>query len=165
MERPKMKNTIVLTIMMAMALGLAACENTMRGAGNKQVVGTGLGAVAGGLLGSQVGGGSGRLWATGAGVLLGALAGSEIGASLDNADRAYAVQAQERAYSAPVGETISWNNPQSGNSGTYTPTRDGYSSSGRYCREYQQTIVVGGQTQKGYGTACQQPDGSWQIAN
>lgn len=160
-----MKNTLALTVMTVAALAMVGCTNTMRGAGNKQVVGTGLGAVAGGLLGSQVGGGSGRLWATGAGVLLGALAGSEIGASLDNADRAYASQAQSRAYSAPVGESISWNNPNSGNYGTYTPTRDGYSSSGRYCREYQQTIVVGGRTEKGYGTACQQPDGSWEIVN
>jgi surface antigen len=153
-----------LTAMMAAALTLGAC-NTLQGAGNKQIIGTGAGAVAGGLLGSQVGGGSGRLWATGAGVLLGGLLGSEIGASLDNADRAYAQQAQTRAYSAPVGESISWNNPQSGNYGTYTPTRDGYSSSGRYCREYQQTIVVGGRSQNGYGTACQQPDGSWEIVS
>lgn len=151
-----------LTIMMAAALGLGAC-NTLQGAGTKQVVGTGAGALAGGLLGSQIGGGSGRLWATGAGVLLGGLLGSEIGASLDNADRAYAMQAQQSAYRAPVGETINWNNPQSGNYGTYTPTKDGYSSSGRYCREYQQTISVGGRTQQGYGTACQQPDGSWEI--
>ncbi len=148
--------------MLAAALGLGAC-NTLQGAGNKQIIGTGAGAVAGGLLGSQVGGGKGQLWATGAGVLLGGLLGSEIGASLDNADRAMAQQAQQRAYSVPVGETISWSNPQSGNHGTYTPRRDGYSSSGRYCREYQQDIVVGGKRQSGYGTACQQPDGSWEI--
>lgn len=32
-----------------------------------------------------------------------------------------------------------------------------------YCREYTQTFTVGGETQKGYGTACLQPDGSWEI--
>jgi hypothetical protein len=31
------------------------------------------------------------------------------------------------------------------------------------CREFEQTIMVGGQAQKGYGTTCQQPDGSWKI--
>ncbi len=158
-----MKNFALTSVMIA-ALALSAC-NTFQGAGTKQVVGTGAGALAGGLLGSQVGGGSGQLWATGAGVLLGGLLGSEIGASLDNADRAYAQQAQVQAYSAPVGETVNWNNPQSGNYGTYKATRDGYSSSGRYCREYQQTIVVNGRSQTGYGTACQQPDGSWQIVS
>lgn len=32
-----------------------------------------------------------------------------------------------------------------------------------YCREYTQTFTIAGKTQKGYGTACLQPDGSWQI--
>lgn len=151
-------------MMLLATVSLGACQ-TMQGAGNKQLIGTGGGAILGGLAGSQVGGGSGRLWATGAGVLLGALVGSEIGSSLDNADRAAAQQAQYRAHTAPVGETVSWNNPQSGHYGSYTPTRDGYSSSGRYCREYQQTIYVGGQSEQAYGTACQQPDGSWEIVS
>ncbi len=153
-----------LTSMMAAALALAGC-NTTQDWGSKQTMGTGIGAVAGGLAGSQMGKGSGRLWATGAGVLLGALLGSEIGSSLDNADRAAMGQAQSRAYSAPIGEKISWNNPNSGNNGTIVAVRDGTSSNGRYCREYQQTIVVGGKSQNGYGTACQQPDGSWEVVN
>lgn len=159
-----MKKFAILTMAVA-TLALGACSNTFQNAGTKQTVGALGGAVAGGVLGSQIGGGSGRLIATGAGVLLGGLLGSEIGASLDNADRAYAMQAQNRAYAAPVGETISWNNPQSGNSGTITPVRDGYASSGRYCREYQQEIAVGGKRESAYGTACQKPDGTWEIVS
>lgn len=153
-------------LMMALVamVSLSACQN-MQGKGDKEILGGASGAVIGGLLGSQVGGGSGRLWATGAGVLLGALAGSEIGASLDKADRMYAGEAAQQAQAAPIGETISWNNPDSGNYGSVTPVRDGQSTSGRYCREYQQTIVVGGKEQSAYGTACQQPDGSWEIIN
>lgn len=158
-----MRNFALMTMVVA-AFALSACQ-TLDGRGNKELIGGGSGAILGGLAGSQVGGGSGRLWATGAGVLLGALVGTEIGRSLDNADRAAAAQAQQRAYSAPIGETVNWNNPESGNYGTYTPTRDGYSSSGRYCREYQQTIYVGGRQEEAYGTACQQPDGSWEIVS
>ncbi len=143
-------------------IALGAC-NTTQGWGTKQTIGTGAGAVGGGLLGSQIGGGSGRMWATGAGVLLGALIGSEIGSSLDRADQAYANGAMSRAQTAPVGERVQWHNPESGNYGSYTPTREGTSTAGRYCREYQQTVVVGGKTQSGYGQACQQPDGSWEI--
>ena len=33
----------------------------------------------------------------------------------------------------------------------------------RECREFQQTIVVNGQEQPGYGKACRQPDGTWKI--
>lgn len=156
-----MKN-FALVIMVFSVLGLTACQ-TLDGTGNKQIVGTGTGAVLGGLLGSTIGEGSGQHWAIGAGVLLGALVGSEIGKSLDQADMAYANQANSKAYNAPIGETISWNNPDSGNNGTVTPTKDGYSESGKYCREFQQTIYVGGKAESAYGTACRQSDGSWKI--
>lgn len=32
-----------------------------------------------------------------------------------------------------------------------------------YCREYNRDIVVGGRVQNGYGTACMQPDGAWEV--
>lgn len=155
---------IILMMAMIASVGLAGCESLQNG-GTKQTVGTAGGAVLGGILGSKVGGGNGQLWATGAGALIGALVGSEIGKSLDRADQNYMGQANQRAHSAPVGETISWNNPESGNHGSVTPVRDGQDSSGRVCREYQQTIYVGGQQETGYGTACQQSDGSWRIVS
>lgn len=151
-----------LVAALALSLGLGGC-NTLNNMGTKQAIGTGGGAIVGGLLGSKIGKGSGQLWATGAGALLGAFAGGEIGSSLDAADRAAMDGAYGRARNARVGETISWNNPDSGNYGTITPVRDGRSSTGRYCREYQQTVYVGGKQQSAYGTACQQPDGSWEI--
>lgn len=36
---------------------------------------------------------------------------------------------------------------------------------GRYCREYQAMMRVGGRLQPTYGTACMQPDGSWEVVN
>lgn len=36
---------------------------------------------------------------------------------------------------------------------------------GRYCREYQRDIRVGSRIAPAYGTACMQPDGSWQIVS
>lgn len=36
---------------------------------------------------------------------------------------------------------------------------------GVYCREYTQPVIVGGRKVSSYGTACQQPDGSWKIIN
>jgi surface antigen len=128
------------------------------------IVGGLVGAVAGGLAGSQIGKGNGQLVAVGAGVLLGALLGHEIGAGLTQGDLACADQAVYGAQTVPVGQQISWNNPQSGNSGYVVPVRDGYEqTSGRYCREYQTVVTVGGRQQSGYGTACYQPDGSWQV--
>ncbi|MBX2834008.1 MAG: glycine zipper 2TM domain-containing protein [Micavibrio sp.] len=145
-------------------LALPACEGMNQG-NMKQTLGTGTGAVLGGVVGSSVGKGSGQLWATGAGVLLGALIGSEIGKSLDRADKTYLAQANQRAYEAPMGETIAWNNPQSGNYGTVTPVNQGQSSTGRYCREYEQTIYVGGRQETARGQACENADGTWEIIN
>jgi len=130
---------------------------------NKQNMGGLAGAVLGGVAGSQVGGGKGQLWATGAGVLVGALIGSEIGKSLDRADQMYAQRAFNQATSAPVGQTINWSNPESGNSGSYVTTRTGRTNSGTTCREFKQTIIIDGQAQTGVGTACQNADGTWAI--
>jgi surface antigen len=65
------------------------------------------------------------------------------------------------ATSAPLGETIYWRNGDA--SGAITPIQDGTSSSGRYCREFQQDVSIGGRGEELYGTACQNPDGSWEI--
>ncbi len=159
-----MIRTFSLIIVTLGMFALTACETTQDW-GTKQTVGTLGGAAAGGLLGSQIGKGSGRAWGAGVGVLLGALVGGEIGKSLDSADKAALVQAQDRAYAAPIGENIRWNNAQSGNHGTIVPVRDGTTPGGDYCREFQQTITVGGQMQKGYGTACRAPDGQWKIVS
>jgi surface antigen len=141
---------------------LAACAD--RGVGEKEGVGTLIGAGLGALAGSQIGGGKGRMAAVAIGALLGAFAGNEIGKSLDKADLAALENAGERARSAPIGKTIDWSNPQSGNSGTVTPTREGrHTGSGNYCREFKQTVTIDGRTEEAYGVACRQPDGSWKI--
>ena len=47
-----------------------------------------------------------------------------------------------------------------------TPASAPYrTSDGHYCREYQAQVMVNGAPQPSYGTACQQPDGSWRVVN
>lgn len=72
-------------------------------------------------------------------------------------------QAQIDATNAKVGETITWN--EGGASGAVTTTREGTTSSGRYCREFQQTVTIEGKDEHAYGTACQQPDGAWEVVS
>ena len=163
--------TKILTLALASTFVLGACmqDGSMGnpwGMGTKQTVGTGTGAVVGGLLGSKVGGGSGQLWATGAGALLGAFMGSSIGKSLDQADMAYHRQAVEQAYSAPLNKTISWHNPESRHSGSVTPVREGRQTvTGNLCREYKQAIFIDGNAETVNGVACQNADGTWVLAN
>lgn len=160
-----------IAILAALSAALAACAPAEQrtpgavGEANKTTAGTVVGAVGGGLLGSQIGHGSGQLAAVAAGTLLGAFIGHQVGESLDRADIEYARRAQDQAYAAPIGQRIIWSNPQSGNGGTVTPMREGNDSTGHYCREYQSTVTVGGKTEQAYGTACRQPDGTWKIIN
>ena len=156
-----MKLKIIAPLVIA-GFALAACEGNV---GTKEGFGTIAGAIGGGLLGSTIGGGSGQLVAVGAGALLGAFIGNEIGKSLDRADQAAMGRAETRAQTAPIGQTIQWENPDSGNSGTVTPTRQGTDTAGRYCREYQTTVTVEGRTQDAYGTACQTADGQWEVVS
>ncbi len=69
--------------------------------------------------------------------------------------------AQVAATTAKVGEKIVWNTPQS--SGYVVTTKEGRNSSGLTCREFQQSIKVGGKNESAYGAACLQPDGAWKI--
>ena len=69
--------------------------------------------------------------------------------------------AQVKATTAPVGEQITWDTGDA--SGHVVTTRTGTGSSGLQCREFQQEVTVGGQTEQAYGTACLQEDGSWKI--
>jgi surface antigen len=154
------KTTLPLVLLLAGTL--AACNAYT---GPKETGGTLIGAGLGALAGSQIGSGTGKLAAVGVGTLLGAFLGNQAGASLDRADRLYASQsAQQGLETLPSGQTSEWRNPDSLNSGTFTPTSTYQAPDGLYCREYQQTVTVAGQHQSAYGTACRQPDGSWQIA-
>lgn len=149
----------VLSAVLAMAV-LAGCANDM---GTKQTGGAVLGGIGGAVAGAQFGKGTGQLAATALGTLLGAYVGSEVGKSLDRADQAAANRAGQQAFeTAPAGSSVAWNNPDSGHSGTVTPTRTYYEGS-QPCREYQTSVTIDGKTERAYGTACRQPDGSWKV--
>ncbi|MBY0510680.1 MAG: hypothetical protein K2P94_11085 [Rhodospirillaceae bacterium] len=68
-----------------------------------------------------------------------------------------------QATDAPIGEPIIWN--EDGRTGSVTALRDGTTPDGRQCREFQQQVTIGGNDEDAYGTACLQPDGSWQVVN
>ena len=156
-------NMLKIGFVAVLTLGLVACEP---GAGPKQQIGTVGGAIAGGLAGSAIGTGSGRLVAVGIGTLLGSMAGGEVGRSLDRADRLYLERTTGHALEyGPSGTAQTWRNPDNGHYGAVTPKPAYQTPQGQYCREYQQTITVGGRTEQAYGTACREADGSWRIVS
>jgi surface antigen len=159
-----MKKLLLAILACALMLPLAACETNPDGTFNKANIGTVLGGIGGAVAGAQFGKGNGQLIGTAIGTMGGAFLGRELGKSLDNADRAAIQNAHATAQTAPIGQPVNWSNPQNGNYGSVTPVREGRSNAGAYCREFQQEIIVGGKTERGFGTACQQPDGSWRMA-
>jgi surface antigen len=145
------------------ALVLSSCASMMQTVENnpKAVLGTVIGAGAGAGIAALAGGGPGAIVGAGLG---GALIGGFIGNRLDARDKRLATQAAQQAFERnQAGQPSVWQNPDSGNSGSITPTRTYQLANGQYCREYRQTIVIGGQQEQSYGTACRQPDGTWQI--
>jgi len=147
---------------LALTVVLGACQNM----GQKEMIGTAAGAGVGGLIGSQFGHGSGQLAATAAGVFIGGLIGNQIGASMDEADRQRAREAEYAALERNRdGEYSRWENPNNGHSGYSVPERTYQDSQGQYCREYQTTVVIDNRPQSGHGTACREPDGTWRLVS
>lgn len=133
--------------------------------GPKQNTGALTGSIAGGAIGAAVtGGGVGSKLAGGvAGALIGGLVGSAIGAALDDEDRerAYAAQMQALDQGSP-GAPVAWRNPDSGRYGNIVPG-PAYHRSGTTCRQFTHTVYIDARPQTARGTACRNPDGTWQA--
>ena len=152
-----MKKILTTVMVLFISMSLVGCANM-----NNQDVGTVTGGVVGGLLGSQFGGGSGKLLAVGAGALAGAFIGGAIGRNMDATDRLKMTQALD---SNTVGQPAYWQNQKTGTNYTVVPTKNVTVDGNQYCREYRSTANIAGKKQQVYGTACRQPDGTWQVVN
>ena len=159
-----LKKSVATTLAVALVvpLTLTGCADDPNRQG--EAVGEVAGTIVGILAGSRVGQGQGKLVAVAAGAIIGMYAGRALGHKFDLADQQMAENAQREAMDKPIKETVTWNNPDSGNSGTITPVRDGTNEkTGESCREFETTVTVDGQLERATGTACKQADGSWRI--
>ncbi|SVB96224.1 uncharacterized protein METZ01_LOCUS249078 [marine metagenome] len=146
-----------------MMIGLVTLP-LLGGCATKMQTGTALGALTGGALAYGLGQDSHNkeLW-TVLGIGLGAMVGSNIGQQLDERDRILMGQTFNHTMEkAPINATGQWQNPDTGHGGSVTPIRTFDTGTGP-CREFTQTVSIGGHTEEAYGTACRQADGSWKI--
>ena len=153
-----MKRKILLSTLLAATLSVAGCATYQ---GQQEQAGMVIGGILGGVLGNQVGGGHGRTAAIIAGTMAGAAIGGAIGHSMDETDRMRTAQTLE---TVRTGVPSRWHNPDTGNDYTVVPTRT-YETAQGPCREYTMDALIGGKKETIYGTACRQPDGSWQVQN
>jgi surface antigen len=124
--------------------------------------GTVIGAVAGGVIGSQIGHGDTRTAATVGGVILGGLAGNSIARDINCRDRHYAFTSYSAGFDGRIGQRYEWRNEQGDSYGSFTPTRE-YSRSGYTCRDFTEVTYRKGQQFDRQGTACRQNDGNWYL--
>lgn len=156
-------NKRIIASAMTLTLLSASLTGCAEGSMSKQGAGVVVGGLAGGLLGSRFGKGSGSLLGAGVGALAGAMVGSAIGKSMDEQDRMMMERTSQKSLEySPTGSTSEWRNPDNGHSGTITP-KAAYREGSTYCREYTQTVMIGGKEEKAYGKACRKPDGQWEI--
>ena len=159
-KRCEMKLAALLAVFV-IPVTLSACGP---GGATKSDAGTIIGAVAGGVIGNQVGSGSGRVVATAIGAVVGGIVGNEIGRSLDENDRRAAMEAEYRALETGAsGQGVPWKNPDSGRYGTVVPYKP-YMVGRRHCRDYTHTIYINGQPETMRGKACRSRDGTWKSA-
>ncbi len=128
------------------------------GSCHRTLIGAALGGAAGGLIASEVADGKHRGQAIAGGALLGILLGGSIGNAIDQLDERCVGQVLEHAGSD---QSVRWRNPDSGAAYQVTPGRT-WQEEERYCREYTTTVRIDGKPQQAWGTACRQPDGSWE---
>ena len=154
-----MKNVVIATVLATTLM--SGCAGTY----NKATTGAALGALTGTALAYGLGKDSSKknLWLI-AGAAAGGLAGNAIGKQLDERDRLLLGETvQQTLEHGPTNSVGSWSNPDSGNSGTVTPTQTMMSANNQPCREFNTTVNIGGELSQAYGTACRQSDGSWKI--
>ena|SRR3990167_3061635 len=152
-----MKKTIILALVLSLTTAsLVGCTP-----GNNVPGATIAGATAGGLLGSALFHGPGAFAGVVGGALLGGIIGDQIGQAMDRQDR---VNMQNAIVHTPINEEAQWTNPKTNVTYQVRPIKN-YRSQGRYCREYQTRVQIGGEWKKAYGRACRQPDGTWKIVS
>lgn len=135
---------------------LTSCATTR---GDNEASGMIIGGILGGVLGHEVGSGHGRAAATIIGTMIGTSIGGNVGRNMDKTDRLYVARSLE---SVRTGVGSTWSNPDTGYQYRVVPTRT-YDVNSAPCREYTLDASIGGKTEKIYGTACRQADGSWKV--
>jgi len=123
-------------------------------------VGTVLGAVVGGAIGSRVGEDN-RLIAILAGAVIGGVIGHEIGESMDDDDRACIGHSLELLGD---GQRVRWDGARAGIYYTLTP-EGRFERDDRVCRRFTLVQNSGGHKNTQRGSACRYGEGEWRMVD
>lgn len=143
-----------------LALGLAGCNTPQMG--QRESIGTGVGALAGGIIGASIGGNAGQRIVGGlVGAAIGGFIGNRIGAYLDEQDRRNMASITNAAFAS--GGTRSFSNRRTGVRGTARVVNTS-TQGGQTCRTVQQEVVLrDGSVQRDTVNGCRVAGGRWVV--
>jgi surface antigen len=118
-----------------------------------------VGTILGGAAGAAIGAATGN---PAAGAAIGATSGLVMGGAAGLGAAPYASGQIQRRYDMGYIQCMYANGNQVPGMAASASSRS--PADHQNCREFTQTVIIGGQPQRGVGRACQQPDGSWRIA-
>jgi len=159
--------TRTLAILVAASLStvtLAGCDTIERETGLNKSTQTGVvgGAAAGGIIAALAD--ANPAWIA-ASIVLGGVTGGVIGNYLGKHDAEQHASTNLRALdSLSQGQTRSWSDTRTGNSGSTTVTAVTEDpSTGRICKSYTESIHTSAKNVTEDATACKVPGGSWHV--
>jgi surface antigen len=146
------------------AMPLAGCESIQEETGLNKDTQTGAagGAAFGGIVAALAGANPALIAAS---IILGGVAGGAIGDQLGKSDAEKHAATNLRVLDTlGKGQSESWSDARTGNSGGTTVTNVTVQPDGRTCKSYVETVRTGAKTVTQDGTACKAHGGTWRVA-
>ena len=147
----------------AVVIPLGGCETIERETGFNRATQTGAlgGATFGGIVAALAG--ANPAWIA-ASVVLGGVTGGAIGNYLGREDGEKHARSNLSALDGlGRGQTSSWRNQQTGNSGSTTVTSVTTRPDGTQCKAFRETVRTKAETVTKEATACRAPGGTWRV--
>jgi surface antigen len=141
-------------------------ENCRKG---NAAAGTFFGALAGGLIGGAASSGGHGPFHHGpdagaviGGVILGGMLGNAVTRDIPCDDHKEAFGTYASGLNGRIGMAYQWNNPHTGDYGSFTPQRE-FRRGGQICRSFSETTYINGRRYDRSGYACRSNDGNWRF--
>ena len=157
------KAMVIVLLAGAAGLALSGCETIERETGMSKSTQTGAvgGAAFGGIIAALAG--ANPAWIA-ASTILGGVTGGVIGNYLGQEDAQKHAQNHLGALDTlGQGQTSSWQDSKTGNSGSTTVTAVNAKSDGTVCKSYTETVTTSAKNVTERATACKAPGGTWKV--
>jgi surface antigen len=159
-----MRTSVAVVVLASVAaLPLAGCETIERetGLGKETQAGAAAGGALGGIIAALAG--ANPAWIA-ASVILGGVTGGVIGNALGKEDAEKHAQSNLNALETlGQGQTSSWQDTKTGNSGSTTVTAVNTKADGTVCKSYTETVKTSAKTVTEQATACKASGGGWKV--